>query len=174
MHCENTKIWPYCMTAAGLGLKLFDRVYNQASHWAFHEWIEYAKKHYMTFTPDGRLETMAMYYDPQIDHVHGGGSGGGTRSGLVHAAAETALSPRSCTPRPWKRPAGTTPSKPVAGEGRNLAMGLVMAQEMGDQITPRFGSVTPPSVDVSRASSAPMTRTSAGGSGSARTGLEDS
>src|SRR5260370_3339045 len=22
-HCENTKIWPFCLSAAGLGLKLF-------------------------------------------------------------------------------------------------------------------------------------------------------
>ncbi|MEE2777497.1 MAG: hypothetical protein VYE73_12145 [Acidobacteriota bacterium] len=134
VHCENTKIWPFCMTAAGLGLYMFDALYNQGSQWAFHEWIEYAKKNYMTITGDGRLETMALYYDPLIDHVHDGGPGGGMGvawymlpqnrqlAELLYTAAVETLG--------WN-----DPSKPVAGQGRSLSMGLVMAQEMGDQIT---------------------------------------
>jgi len=76
-NCENTKIWPYCLTAAGLGLHLFDRVYDTAHHDVFDEWTEYAKKNYMTFTADGRLETMVLYYDPIIDHKHGRSQAGG-------------------------------------------------------------------------------------------------
>ena len=50
-HCENTKIWPYCLSGAGLGLKLHDLLFGTKHHEVFDTWWEYALKHYMTFTP---------------------------------------------------------------------------------------------------------------------------
>ncbi|MDE0853302.1 MAG: hypothetical protein OSA97_02620 [Nevskia sp.] len=30
-HCENTKIWPFCLSGAGLGLQLYDELYGAGS-----------------------------------------------------------------------------------------------------------------------------------------------
>ena len=32
VHCENTKIWPFCVAGAGLGLQLYDGVHGAATH----------------------------------------------------------------------------------------------------------------------------------------------
>lgn len=63
-HCENTKIWPYCLSAAGLSLQLHDKVFNTSSHWVYDQWIEYAKKHFVTRSGRGDIESLAFYYDP--------------------------------------------------------------------------------------------------------------
>jgi hypothetical protein len=36
-HCENTKIWPYCLSAAGLGLKLYDSIFEKHTHQVYPE-----------------------------------------------------------------------------------------------------------------------------------------
>jgi hypothetical protein len=63
-HCENTKIWPYCLSAAGLSLQLYDKVFSQSTHWVYDQWIEYAKKHFVKRTSGGDIESFAFYYDP--------------------------------------------------------------------------------------------------------------
>lgn len=62
-HCENTKIWPFCLSAAGLGLQLTDRTTSTSHHWVFGQWVEdVLRKKYMAFTPDGRMQSMGLYY----------------------------------------------------------------------------------------------------------------
>jgi hypothetical protein len=68
-HCENTKIWPYCVSGAGLGLQLFDRVSSTQYHGVYDDWIEFAKKHYLRLDGRGRLESFAFYYDPIEDEI---------------------------------------------------------------------------------------------------------
>lgn len=68
-HCENTKIWPTCVTAAGLGLHLFDRQLGTNLHSPFPRWVEFAKKHYMGLKPNGELDWFAFYYDPVQEKV---------------------------------------------------------------------------------------------------------
>jgi len=63
-HCENTKIWPYCVSAAGLGLQLYDSVHSSDRHACFGQWLEYAKRHYMSTKRSGELDWFALYYDP--------------------------------------------------------------------------------------------------------------
>jgi hypothetical protein len=63
-HCENTKIWPTCVTAAGLGLHLYDRLLGTELHAPFPRWAEFARKHYMGLKPNGDLDWFAFYYDP--------------------------------------------------------------------------------------------------------------
>jgi Linalool dehydratase/isomerase len=75
-HCENTKIWPTCLSAAGLGLGLHDQLYGTDSHWAFDQWWEHAERRYLRFDDDGRPTSAALYYDPLIDHVQEGGPAG--------------------------------------------------------------------------------------------------
>lgn len=63
-HCENTKVWPYCLSAAGLSLQLYDKVFNGSSHWVYEQWIDYAKKHFTKRNSRGDIESFAFYYDP--------------------------------------------------------------------------------------------------------------
>jgi len=46
-HCENTKIWPFCVSSAGLGLKLDDALLGTKLHTPFPRWVDYCRKHYM-------------------------------------------------------------------------------------------------------------------------------
>ena len=63
-HCENTKVWPYCLSAAGLSLQLYDKVFSASSHWVYDRWIDYAKQHFVTRGRGGDIESFAFYYDP--------------------------------------------------------------------------------------------------------------
>jgi hypothetical protein len=63
-HCENTKVWPFCVSAAGLGLKLYDALLGTTLHEPFPRWVEYTRQHYMSLADDGELDTFALYYDP--------------------------------------------------------------------------------------------------------------
>ena len=84
-HCENTKIWPYCLSGAGLGLLMHDRLFGSKHHAVFDTWWEYALEHYMKFTDTGDPEWVALYYDPIIDHVQSGGPMGGFVTSLYLA-----------------------------------------------------------------------------------------
>ena len=35
------------MSSAGLGLQLSDTLTSASNHWVYHEWVDYAQKHYM-------------------------------------------------------------------------------------------------------------------------------
>ena len=63
-HCENTKIWPFCVGATGLGLKAYDAVNGTRLHTPFDAWTEFAQQHYMGRDRRGDLEWFAFYYDP--------------------------------------------------------------------------------------------------------------
>lgn len=64
VHCENTKIWPFCVSGAGVGLQLYDALHNKQTTWVYERWIEYARKHYMGLDAKGNLDWFAFYYDP--------------------------------------------------------------------------------------------------------------
>jgi hypothetical protein len=71
-HCENTKVWPMCLSAAGLGLQLSDQTLGTANHWVFDRWTEdFLKQRCIGYDARGRLEWVGFYYDPTIDRVHG-------------------------------------------------------------------------------------------------------
>jgi hypothetical protein len=111
-HCENTKIWPFCLSAAGLGLQLTDKVTSTSHHWVFDRWVEeHLKKQYMAFTPDGRMQTMGLYYDPQIDHLQSPNPIMGIAP-CWYVLPQDRRSPNSCTRLPLPPSAGTTPPFP--------------------------------------------------------------
>ena len=136
-HCENTKIWPYCLSAAGLGLQLTDRVSVTSRHWVFDQWTEeFLKKKYMAFTPDGRMQSMALYYDPEIDHLQSPNPITGLApcwyvipqnlplAEMMYQTAVTTLG--------WNNPELPVLRLP---DMRFVALGIVLAQELGDAIT---------------------------------------
>ena len=136
-HCENTKIWPYCLTAAGLGLQLYDRVFGKSSHHVYEAWLEGNKdRHFVIDPKTGALKTTTLYYDPEIDYVQPMGPGGGLSVSFylipqVPAFAEFLY--RSVATRlGWNDPSKPIPVMP---DPRLLALGLVVAKEFGDYVT---------------------------------------
>ncbi len=70
-HCENTKIWPLCLTAAGLGLRLADLLHGTDHHGAFRDWWRRkARPDYLNFVGDTAGDAVTFYYDPIVDQHH--------------------------------------------------------------------------------------------------------
>ena len=66
-HCENTKIWPYCLAGAGFGLQLADLAFGTNHHEAFDVWWEIARRDYLHLDGDEPPSMVTFYYDPIID-----------------------------------------------------------------------------------------------------------
>ncbi|HSH75115.1 MAG TPA: hypothetical protein VLA09_05510, partial [Longimicrobiales bacterium] len=126
-HCENTKIWVFCNSAGGLGMRLYDRVFERNTYQAFENFVGYTRENYVSVGADGRLERITMYYDPIEDFHFGGNPAGGLNTAhlmlpqnrelgtMIYEAVADALG--------WR--AGT-------GELRPNTNGLLLAKELGD------------------------------------------
>lgn len=68
IHCENTKIWPFCLSAAGLGLHLYDQLHHTKTHAVAGNWFEFFRRNYMGLSADGKLEWSTFYYDPVVNY----------------------------------------------------------------------------------------------------------
>ncbi len=66
-HCENTKIWPYCLAGAGFGLQLADLAFGTHHHQAFEAWWEIARRDYLHLDGEKPPTAVTFYYDPIID-----------------------------------------------------------------------------------------------------------
>jgi hypothetical protein len=66
-HCENTKIWPYCLAGAGFGLQLADLAFGTNHHEAFDIWWQHARREYLHLDADEIPPMLTFYYDPIID-----------------------------------------------------------------------------------------------------------
>jgi hypothetical protein len=140
-HCENTKIWPFCVSGAGLGLQLYDGLHGKRTHWVYERWVEYARKHYMGFDRKGKLDWFAFYYDPLENSIF-------SFRDDVAAYAALAITPYVV---PQDRAFGTLlyemavqklgwndPRKPLLQlhpDPRWTTVGLMMARELGDVTT---------------------------------------
>lgn len=66
VHCENTKVWPFCCSGAGLGLQMADNVFGTSHHSVFDNWWAH-RDEYWPAAPEGMTN---FYYDPVVDeHV---------------------------------------------------------------------------------------------------------
>ena len=63
-HCENTKVWPFCNSAAGLGIYLSDQLGITNAHGAFENWVEFMKDNYLAINNQNQIEWSTIYYDP--------------------------------------------------------------------------------------------------------------
>lgn len=139
-HCENTKSWPFCLSAAGLGLQLTDLTIGTKTHWVYDRWVEEAfKKKYMGFDQRGRLKWVAFYYDPLLDRIHGNSRISGLFPSiyvvpqnrelgelLYRAAVSSVGWDKRWMPVLYRGP-----------DPRGLTVGYLLAREFGDHTTAR-------------------------------------
>ena len=135
-HCENTKVWPFCLSAAGLGLQLYDAVSGKGTHGAYETWLDFAKANYFGFDKSGALDWVTFYYDPLLDEQlrHGPGDGLPISFYVMPQDPDFAefLYHAAVTRMGWNDPAKElrAPADP-----RFLSLGLVAAREWGDDVT---------------------------------------
>lgn len=140
-HCENTKVWPFCVSSAGLSLMSHDAMYGTSYQDPYLEWSEFAQKHYMGKNRRGDLDWFALYYDPIEreactfpDHLTG--------------IASLCVTPYIYPQRPdwglWlyedaMRKLGWSDPKarlnPFHPDPRFMSIALLMANELGDEVT---------------------------------------
>lgn len=128
-QCENTKIWPFCNSAAGLGMYLSDQLGVTNSHGVFENWIEFMRDNYMSINAQNQIEWMTMYYDPiaefKVNIPGTGGAGVGTAFYLMPQSPElaTQIYEATANAQGWRDP---------KREIRPNTNGLVMAKALGD------------------------------------------
>ncbi len=70
-HCENTKVWPFCLAAAGLGLKLHDLLRGTDHHEVVQRWWSDTCRSKYLHLDEPEIPMMAtLYYDPILDIHH--------------------------------------------------------------------------------------------------------
>lgn len=135
-HCENTKIWPFCLSAAGLGLQLYDAVFGRNTHHVFDAWLDHARSDYFGFDSKGKLEWVTLYYDPLAQHKQTLGPAGGLGICLYMMPQDSAFA-EVLYGAAVEKLGWNDPSKPVRAtpDPRFVALGLALAKEWGDKTT---------------------------------------
>lgn len=141
IHCENTKIWPFCMSGAGLGMQLYDRLYGTNTSWVYERWVDYARTHYMGLDRKGNLDWFTFYYDPLErsictfrDDVSAYAAIAITLYVLPqHHTFGTQLYEMAVRKLGWNDP--KKPLLQLHPDPRWLALGIFTARELGDTVT---------------------------------------
>ncbi len=136
LHCENTKVWPYCLSAAGLGLQLYDHLYGHDTHAVYQDWLERTRGDYFGIDKQERLRWVTLFYDPVVEHNQTVGPSGGFAVSLysIPQAPEWAefLYHAAASQMRWNDRSAKVRATP---DPRFIALGLVLAKEFGDDIT---------------------------------------
>ncbi len=132
-HCENTKAWPFCLSAAGLGLQMYDNVFDKKTHHAYHAWLEHTRDVYYGFNDQGGLDWVTLYYDAQKDHNHVTAPPTGLALAFYSMPQDPAFAERlyrgAVAFMQWDNP--KVPIM-VLNDPRVTALGLTAAKEFGD------------------------------------------
>jgi hypothetical protein len=139
-HCENTKVWPFCLSGAGLGLQLTDLTTGSNTHGIYDQWLdETFKSRFLDFDRHGNLKSVGFYHDPLLNRTHMGPlvSGLATAFYMLPQNAEMAefLYRNAVASVGWDR-SGQAVVGPT-GEPRMFSIALLLAREFGDQTTER-------------------------------------
>jgi hypothetical protein len=139
-HCENTKVWPFCLSAAGLGLQMTDLTTGSTTHGVYDQWTEdFLRKKYMGFDARGNLKWVGLYYDPLLDRVHGKMRPAGLAPAIYVLPQNRELAEimyrSGVAAIGWDR--RWLPVLNPGGEPRMLSLALLMAREFGDETTER-------------------------------------
>ena len=128
-HCENTKIWPYCNSAAGLGIYLSDQLGVTNAHGTFENWVEFMKDNYLGINERNEIDWMTFYYDPiedfKVNMPGVGGGGAGTAFYLLPQSREigTQIYEALANASGWRDPSKAITPNPL---------GQAMARALGD------------------------------------------
>jgi hypothetical protein len=140
-HCENTKIWPHCMSRAGLGLRLHDLVYGTEYRAAFDTFWEYARRNYLSLHDAKVLGPVTAYYDPLLPYHFLGDHLPTIKFGAAQAVLPLyrddghALFEREVEQLEWRKlPVGAGAMKFSVSE---LWLGLFLSREFGDDALSR-------------------------------------
>ncbi|MEQ8952751.1 MAG: hypothetical protein RL120_01360, partial [Gammaproteobacteria bacterium] len=128
-HCENTKIWPICNSAAGLGMYLSDQLGITNSHGVFENWVEFMKDNYLGINEQNQIEWSTLYYDPLEEfkvNVPGAAGAGGSAFYLLPQSPEiaTQIYDALANASGWR-----DPSRDI----RPSATGMAIARSLGDE-----------------------------------------
>ncbi len=129
-HCENTKIWPLCNAAAGLGMYLSDQLGVTNSHGVFENWVEFMKDNYLGINAQNQIEWMTLYYDPQeefkVNFPGVAAAGGGVAFYLLPQSPEiaTQIYDALANAAGWRDP---------ARDIQPNAQGMAIARSLGDE-----------------------------------------
>ena len=139
-HCENTKVWPFCLSAAGLGLQLSDNTLGTQRHWVFDRWTEeFLTKKCMGYDSRGRLKWVGLYYDPLIDFVQGQSALSGLFPAFYVLPQDRALAERmyrkAIAAIGWDK--AWLPMMAPASQPRAVTIAYLLAREFGDETTMR-------------------------------------
>ena len=127
-QCENTKIWPICNSAAGLGMYLSDQLGVSNSHGVFEDWIQFMRDNYMGINAQNQIDWTTLYYDPIADFkVNVPGVAGGTGSAFYLLPQSPELATQI-----YDAAANTFGWRDPRQEIRPSANGLAMAKALGD------------------------------------------
>lgn len=126
-HCENTKIWFYCNSAAALGMYLYDKVYTRQTHRAAANFLEYAKKNYVGVGADGKLQWVTAYYDPRVNFKLNGPATGGPLTAFLVAPQD-----REFATFLYEAAANASGVRAPSAQVRANPNLLLMARELGD------------------------------------------
>ena len=135
-HCENTKIWPLCLSGAGLGLKMFDNLYGENGHRVYDNWVDILRSQYSAVTVGGHVEWMALYFDPIEGFIQRARPTAMVTNALYMLPQEPefaeALYRTAVEQTRWN-----DPSVPIGDvpDPRPMTMALVLAKELGDDVT---------------------------------------
>ena len=128
-QCENTKIWPSCNSAAGLGMYLSDQLAVTNAHGVFQNWVEFMKDNYMSINSQNQIEWMTAYYDPLADFkVNLPGTAG---AGIMSAFYLMPQSPEIAT-QIYDAAARTSGWRDPKREIQPDPIGQVLAKALGD------------------------------------------
>lgn len=128
-HCENTKIWFMCNSAAALGLYLYDKLHGTQKYRRAEGWLEYARSNYMGVSQSGKLEWITRYYDPLVNFKLNRGPVGGIDVAFLLLPQQlelaTFLYDAAVNAFGWR-----DPSKPAPA----ASLTLILARELGDEV----------------------------------------
>lgn len=139
-HCENTKVWPYCLSAAALGLQMTDLTTGSKTHHVYDHWLEHTfKTRFLEHDARGNLKKVGLYHDPLLERTHAQGRAAALAPVFYMMPQNRELAEylyrEAVASIGWNRW-----WLPVLGSKRMprmFSIGLLLAREFGDHTTER-------------------------------------
>ena len=139
-HCENTKVWPYCLSAAGLGLQMTDLTTGSNTHGVYDQWLENTfKTRFLGYDSRKNLRTVGLYHDPLLERTHAGPRALGLAPAFYMLPQSRPMAEflyrNAVSSVGWNR--RWLPVLGPTSQPRMFSIALLLAREFGDHTTER-------------------------------------